>query len=275
MSEQITVVIPVKNEAGNIIPCIEAAKALGPVVVVDSGSEDATLRLAGDAGADVLNFEWNGKFPKKRNWVLMNYEFETEWILFLDADEFLTEAFCAEVKAVLPETAHSGFWLNYQNHFLGEVLSYGDRMRKLALFRIGAGEYERIEEDSWSHLDMEVHEHPVIKGTVGELKSQIVHLDYRGIDHWIAKHNAYSTWEANRYRALQGSGAAGWKKLNNRQYKKYRSLPQWWFAPAYFIASYIARRGFMDGRRGLHFALLKAWYFYVIRLKIKNDIRAQ
>ena len=119
-------------------------------------------------------------------------------------------------------------------------------------------------------FDMEVHEHPVIEGTVGEINALVVHRDYRGIEHWIAKHNAYSSWEANRYRALQAGGESAWGMLNPRQQKKYKSLPKWWLAPAYFCLSYFAKRGFLDGRVGFHFAMLKAWYFYTIRLKIKH-----
>lgn len=272
---EITIVFPVKNEADNLRRAIPLVQKLGPVLVVDSGSTDATCDVAQQLGAEVVQFAWDGQFPKKRNWVLRNYDFTTNWVFFLDADELVTEAFCHEIKKVLSDTSHSGFWLNYENHFMGKVLRHGDRMRKLALFRVGAGEYERIEEDSWSHLDMEVHEHPLIDGTIGEIQSQIVHRDYRGIEHWITKHNAYSNWEANRYRALQANGIPAWKKLNQRQQKKYGSLPKWWLAPAYFMVSYIAKLGFLDGRVGFHFAILKAWYFYTIRLKIKNEERAR
>jgi hypothetical protein len=51
----------------------------------------------------------------------------------------------------------------------------------------------------WSHLDMEVHEHPIIEGNVGVIKAKVVHKDFKNLDHYIAKHNAYSTWEAQRY----------------------------------------------------------------------------
>ena len=92
MSE-ITIVLPVKNEAKNLPRCIAAVTSLGPIVVVDSGSSDHTKDVAEAAGAEVLNFEWDGQFPKKRNWTLRNYDFKTEWVLFLDADEFVSPEF--------------------------------------------------------------------------------------------------------------------------------------------------------------------------------------
>jgi len=276
----ITVVIPVKNEAKNLLRCIEAVSGLGPVLIIDSGSKDATQEVATTAGAEVLDFEWDGKFPKKRNWALKNHDFKTRWVLFLDADELVSPAFIEEVKAAIKNTKHVGFWLNFSNHFMGKKLQGGDVFRKLALFRMGAGEYEKIDEDNWSHLDMEVHEHPVLEGSIGEISAPIEHNDFRGLKHYIAKHNEYSSWEAMRYlrlMRLQPSGishqssqqsCSEWSNLTGRQKKKYSNLAKWWFAPAYFVVSYFLKRGFLDGAVGFHFCLLKAVYFYQIRLKI-------
>ena len=265
----ITIVLPVKNEAKNLATCIAAVAALGPIVVVDSGSSDDTKAIAEAAGAQVLNFDWNGQFPKKRNWSLSHYDFKTEWVLFLDADEFVSPQFIEEVQAAIRSTEYVGFWLNFTNYFMGQALRGGDAFRKLALFRIGVGEYEKIEEDSWSHLDMEVHEHPVLEGTVGEIKTPIEHNDFRGLKHYIAKHNEYSSWEAARYLRLMKQQGPGWNGLTERQKKKYQNLAKWWFAPAYFVVSYVLKKGFLDGAVGFHFALMKAIYFYQIRLKIK------
>mgnify|MGYP000512773652 CR=1 FL=1 len=281
----ITIVFPVKNEAENLRRAIPLARDLGTVLAVDSDSTDATVSVAEELGAEVLQFDWNGEFPKKRNWVLRNYDFKTEWVLFLDADEFVSPEFVDEVKQAVESTAHVGFWLNFENYFMGKCLRHGDPMRKLALFRVGAGEYEKIEEGNWSHLDMEVHEHPVLNGTIGEIKAPIEHNDFRGLKHYIAKHNEYSSWEAARYLRLstqinrtdqkseignQKSPQSGfeWDSLTDRQKNKYRNLAKWWFAPAYFVATYFLKKGFLDGAVGFHFALAKAIYFYQIRLKI-------
>jgi glycosyltransferase involved in cell wall biosynthesis len=285
----VTVVFPVRDEADNLRRAIPLVQKLGPVVVVDSASTDATCAVAQQFGAEVLQFAWDGHFPKKRNWVLRNYAFTTNWVLFLDADEFISPEFVREVQAALQATAHVGFCLNFENYFMGKRLRYGDPMRKLALFRVGAGEYERIDEDSWSHLDMEVHEHPVLNGSIGQIKCPIEHNDFRGLKHYIAKHNEYSSWEAARYLRLSGrvprsrattrpdsavlkSGPSDeWCQLTERQKKKYRHVCKWWFAPAYFLATYILKKGFLDGAVGFHFALMKAIYFYQIRIKIKAE----
>lgn len=266
----VTVVVPVLNEERNIGACLEKLERFAAVYVIDSGSTDRTREIAESHGATMVDFEWNGQFPKKRNWFLRNQQIDTPWVLFLDADEYVSDAFVDELQQVLPDTPHDGFWITFENYFMDRLLKHGDQFRKLPLFRVGKAEYERIDESLWTKLDMEVHEHPVVEGSVGELKSPIVHRDYKGLEHYIARHNAYSSWEARRYHWLQQTGSEAWDALTDRQKKKYRSLAKWWFAPAYFFFSYIARQGFRDGKAGLHLALHKMMYFYQVRLKIKE-----
>lgn len=265
----VTVVIPVRNEESNLPRCLAALTAFAEVIVIDSGSTDRTQVIAREAGARVIDFVWNGGFPKKRNWVLMNERLSHPWVLFLDADEFVTPEFCDALRSTLADTSHVGFWLNYTNHFLGQRLRHGIPQRKLALFKIGSGFYERIEEASWSSLDMEIHEHPVLVGSVGEITAPIEHNDDRGILKFIDRHRDYAKWEAHRYRLLVAAGEEGWAHLTQRQRTKYRNLPKWWYPFAYGIYQYIIKRGILDGHAGFQYAFYKIWYFNSIRLLIK------
>ncbi len=271
----ITVVVPVRNEERNLGACLARLRRFERVVVVDSGSTDRTADIAREHGAEVIDFAWNGRFPKKRNWFLREHSPKTPWVLFLDADEFVDEAFCDELEATLPSTTHAGFWITYYNWFLGRKLLHGEPNRKLALFRVGSGEYERIDEDSWSHLDMEVHEHPVLSGTIGEIRARLDHRDDRGYEHWIAKHNAYSSWEAHRIARLRAEGIAGNPKLTPRQRRKYASIGRWWLPLAYFLTCYIVRGGFRDGYPGFVLARSKAVYFWQIGVKISEGVSSQ
>ncbi|MGA0871633.1 MAG: glycosyltransferase family 2 protein [Phycisphaerales bacterium] len=264
----VTVVVPVLNEARNLRDCLARLDRFEKVVVVDSGSKDQTREIAREHGAEVVDFRWNGRFPKKRNWMLRNHRFETEWILFLDADEYVTDRFCDELKRTLPTTAHNGFWLTYHNYFLGRYLRHGTPFTKLALIRKGSGEYERIDEERWSRLDMEVHEHPVLDGTTGHIHAAIEHNDFKGLESYFAKHNEYSSWEARRYVRLVAEGRAIQDHFTSRQRWKYRNLRSWWLAPGYFFVTYIAKAGLLDGYPGFAFAMLKWIYFFHIRLKI-------
>ena len=268
----LTIVIPTKNEERNLLGCLEClGDSFDKILVVDSGSTDTTKDIAAKANVEILDFQWNGKFPKKRNWTLSHYRFETEWVLFLDADERVTPEFIHSLQATLGQTPHVGFWLNFENWFMGSQLRYGDRFKKLALFRVGAGEYEKFPEDSWSKLDMEIHEHPVLQGALGEITTPLGHHDYRGLHHYISKHNEYSTWEANRFRWLENADDDQWILLTQRQKFKYKHLDKWWLAFLYFTVSYFLKLGFLDGRTGWVFNRMKMRYFGDIRLKILED----
>ncbi len=263
----LTIVIPTRNEEINLKQCLQHAQIAEDIVVVDSGSTDHTISIAKSMGATVIPFRWSGGYPKKRNWVLQNYTFSTEWVLFLDADEFLTAEFVKSLRAALRRTDIVGWWLNYTNYFGKKKLKYGVPQRKLALIKLGFGFYERIDDQMWSNLDMEVHEHPILRGLVAQIREPIEHKDYRGIHHFISRHNEYSTWEARRWFELS-KNTEHWPKLTKRQKIKYRNIYKWWFAPLYFIYTYFVRAGFLDGRTGFAYAILKYFYFFQIRQKI-------
>ncbi|MCR9271132.1 MAG: glycosyltransferase family 2 protein [Hyphomonadaceae bacterium] len=261
----VTVVVPTKNEEHNLPACLAALGRFHSVLVVDSGSDDRTLEIASDGGAEILQFNWDGRFPKKRNWTLRNFKFQTDWVIFLDADEVVDDAFCNELSRAINETTHVGFWLNYTNYFMGRSLMHGVPQRKLACFKHQAGEYERIDEEGWSSLDMEVHEHPVLTGTVGEIKAPIDHRDFRGLARFLQRHIDYAKWEASRYIQLKSDLEARSSVLTSRQTFKYQNIEKPWFAWFYFFYTYIGKGGFMDGRAGYQYASYKKWYFQTVR----------
>ena len=83
----ISVIVPVKNEAENLRRCLPALAWADEVIVVDSQSTDETARVADEHGASVVQFHFNGTYPKKKNWALENLPFRHEWVLIVDADE--------------------------------------------------------------------------------------------------------------------------------------------------------------------------------------------
>lgn len=265
----LTIAIPVKNEAKNLPGCLEAiGKDLAKeIIIIDSGSTDSTKQIAASYGASFVDFKWNGKFPKKRNWLLRNYSFKTNWILFLDADEYLTSEFRDELrKALSSQDNYSGYWLNYSIYFMGKQLKGGYPLKKLALFKIGSGEYERIDEEKWSTLDMEIHEHPIIEGKTGLIKNKIDHQDFRGIHHYMHKHNEYASWEASRYIRSRDN----YSSWTLKQRIKYSLMNSVFIGPVYFIGSFIMMGGIRDGVRGLAFSILKSSYFVQIYCRIKE-----
>ncbi len=266
----ITVAIPIRNEERNLEQCLERLSRFADVVIIDSQSTDNSVAIAQKHGARVIQFEWNGQYPKKRNWFLQTHTPEQPWVLFLDADEFIDDGFCDELARAITNAGIDGYWLNYTNYFLGSRLNHGIRQRKLALFRVGKGQYERIDEERWSGLDMEIHEHPIIDGPTGEILAPIDHRDYKGLENFISKHREYALWEAQRYLRLHSTSDAQ-DSFTDRQKFKYAHLAKWWYPGFYFLAAYIARLGFLDGVAGFHYAFYKMWYFKTIRLLIKES----
>lgn len=268
----LTIAIPVKNEEKNLEKCLIA---IGPelakeIVIIDSGSTDQTKEIAKKFNIKCIDFKWDGKFPKKRNWYLKNHTPNTKWILFLDADEFLTIDFKNELRQKLANNNDIfGYWLHYSIYFLGAKLKGGYPLDKAALFRVGFAEYEKIEENHWSGLDMEIHEHPIIKGKMSSIQSKIDHLDYKGISHYINKHNEYSSWEAERCLKLSSdkevTSSWTWK-----QKVKYGLINSPFVGILYFIGSFFMMGGFVDGTRGFVFAIMKASYFTEVYCKIRE-----
>ena len=153
-------------------------------------------------------------------------------------------------------------------------LGFGLSQRKLALFRIGRGLFERIEEDRWSSLDMEVHEHPIVEGKLGEIKVRIDHDDEQGLRNFIRKHTDYAQWEAQRYLLMRSAKRdANALPLTLRQRTKYRFITAWWYPAAYFVYAYVIRLGFLDGRAGFVYAAMKFWYFTLIQSFIAEILR--
>lgn len=280
MSIPVSILIPVKNDARNLAECLPLLSDFDDVQIVDSSSTDETKKIVAQWNRPIVQFRWNGRFPKKRNWALRTLTFKYPWVMFLDADERMTEAFKEELATFLASKESERcdvIRCFYDNWFMGRMLRHGDAMQKTAILRVGAAEYERIEEDHWSDLDMEIHEHiiPRREGAEHMIAARLEHHDKRSLESYFRKHEEYAKWEANRYRMLiaKYGTIANVPNLTVRQRQKYANITKWWMAPAYFMVSYILKRGFLDGRAGYVFARSKMRYFWKIRrLLLRFDL---
>ena len=193
----VTVLVAAKNEATNIARCLESLTCAERVIVLDSHSTDSTAELSRRAGAEVIQFDYKGGYPKKRQWALDNLDLGTPWILLMDADECLPPELWDEIGAAIsPANAPSGFLIRKGFHFLGRRFRFGGfSFSTVLLFRRGAAKFERLVSDPATGLDMEVHERLITNGPVGSLKMPLIHEDFKGLEAYIDRHNKYSTWE--------------------------------------------------------------------------------
>ncbi len=258
----ISVLIPVRNEKANIAACIESVRWADEIVVVDSGSTDGTVDLAEKSGATVVQFKWNGKFPKKKNWALENVPWKNEWVLILDADERITPELAAEIRSELKSPRADGYFINRRFIFLGQWIRHCGYYPSwnLRLFRHKRGRYEQMHGGDTASGDNEVHEHVVLDGAAAHLKNDMMHFAYPDIYTWMEKHNRYSNWEAEIEVCGEISGAGIGAQLSSRRKLRAwsRRLP---FRPALrFFYSYVLKLGFLDGRAGYMFCRLLATY---------------
>lgn len=275
---EISILIPTKNEEKNIGFSLESVVGWADeIVLVDSQSTDDTLRIADEMGIQVVQFHYDGGWPKKRQWALDNYHFKNDWILLLDADEALTPELKAEIERELPGSAFNGYWIRLNVFFLGRELRFGDsKLWKLCLFRKGAGRYEeRLSEQDVSMADMEVHEHVIVAGEVGRLGNSIVHNNYNSLDRYIQKHNEYSNWEAAVYTG-QEKGTIRPRFWGNQAERRRWLKKTFLNVPGspiiFFIYRYILKLGFLDGKQGFLYALMQTIHIFHIKIKIFEKI---
>ena len=199
---RVSVIVPVKNEAENLRRCLPALAWADEVFVVDSGSTDETCRVAADHGAKVVQFQFNGSFPKKKNWALDALPFRNEWVLIVDADEVVVPPLAEEIARRITADEADGFYLNMKYFFLGRRIrhcGYAEAWN-LRLFKHRLGRYERMPVTAGVQTgDNEAHEHVELNGRVARLVHELDHHAYPSIAVWVEKHNRYAVWEAEMY----------------------------------------------------------------------------
>jgi glycosyltransferase involved in cell wall biosynthesis len=278
-SVPVTVLVAVRNERPNIERCIAALRPAARVVVVDSGSRDGTPEMARDMGAEVVQFVYTGGYPKKRQWALEQLAIATEWVMCVDADEVVPGQLWVEIdRAVRGNTACDAYTIAKQFHFLGRRFRFGGfSFRAVVLFRLGHARFERLVDDGPDGLDMEVHERVLVDGQVGSLPTPLVHDDFKGLAAYLERHNRYSTWEAKLRDQYFRTGRWGLegvaaRPLGNtqerRRFLKMIAIRVPFEALAWFAYHYIVRLGFLEGRRGLIAAQIRAGYIQQIRTKL-------
>lgn len=275
----LTVLIAAKNEERNIGRCLASLSPAERVVLIDSHSTDQTATMAAEQGAEVIQFEHGGGYPKKRQWALDTLTIATPWILLLDADEAVPSELWKEIASAITKShAADAYFITKGFHFLGRRFRFGGFSHKaVLLFRTGKARFERLVEGSTDGLDMEVHERLLVAGRLASLKTPLIHEDFKGLSAYVDRHNKYSTWEAGvRHAFLCGSpadqGAIRANLFGNlqerRRFLKMVAMrvpfePQLWF-----LYHYIARLGFLEGRPGLIASQIRASYIYQVRAKL-------
>ena len=264
----VSVLVPVRNEADNLRRCLPALAWADEVFVVDSRSTDETPEVAARHGASLVQFHFNGTYPKKKNWALESLPFRNEWVLIVDADEVVLPELAAEIARRVATDEADGYYLNSRYYFLGRRIrhcGYSDCWN-LRLFKHRLGRYERMPDATGGRSgDNEAHEQVELDGRVLRLANELEHHAYPTIATWVEKHNRYAIWEAANYERFRNEpipakigGVQRFRRLLKKIAWRLPMRPVVRFVYAYFL-----RLGFLDGRPGLIFCGLLAFYDFL------------
>jgi len=264
----ITVLIGVKNEAQIIARCLAALPWVDEIIVVDSHSTDATVEIATSYGAQVIQFDFNGYWPKKIGWAIANLSFKHKWIFMLDADEVLPNCIYDELAAITQQAqpTHLGYWINRRFFFIGKWLEHAYYPNwVLRLFYHPFGQFQQMTSAEQTTGDREALEPFIVQGSCGYLKTCIDHYAFPTIESFVDRHNRYSNWEAHvqvENQAIQAAcKAQGQMKWKWWLKAIFLHLP---FRPTLrFLYVYIFQLGFLDGREGYYFAKLHGFYEFL------------
>jgi glycosyltransferase involved in cell wall biosynthesis len=240
----ISVVILTKNEEKNIEKCLENLSWCDEVIVIDDDSEDKTVEIAKRKGAKVYSHSLENNFAYQRNFGLEKAT--GDWILFVDADERISQALWYEImaKTNAPFSPYSGYFIKRTDTMWGKQLRHGETgdIKILRLAKKDTGRWEGNVHELWK-----------VKGKTDVLQNALMHFPHQSIQEFLQEINYYSDLRAQELR------------------KKKVSVS--WFTiilypKAKFVVNYIFKAGFLDGLPGLIFALMMSLHSFLVRGKL-------
>ena len=263
----ISVIILTKNEEKDLPACLSSVDWCNDVHVLDSGSTDKTVDLAIAKGAHITVNEFKS-FGQQRNFALDHLQIIYDWILFLDADEIITEKFRIEILEgiVNVDDDLAGFYCCWKMILNDKWLKYSDNFPKwqFRLMRKGRARFT-----DFGHGQKE----DKVTGRIDYIKEPYLHYGFsKGWTHWLDRHNKYSSAEA----LARMSGRPPFRNIfskhssvRNPALKSWLSnLPGWPFLRFFF--TYIFRGGFLEGKPGFIYCVNMGYYEFLIKIKIRE-----
>lgn len=265
----LSVLILTYNEEANLPHCLESLKGLdADIHIVDSGSTDQTVAIARRAGCHVVEHEFFS-YADQYNWALDHLSFTTRWIMRLDADESLVPELVEELRETLPcvPADISGFLVKRRVYFWGRWMRHGGYYPTwlLRVWRTGVGRCE----SRW------MDEHIILQeGRTAYLGHDLIDENHKGLGFWIDKHNRYADREVKDLIAIAESSSGGDEPVGQAGRRRrlkvryYARLPLLLRAFLYWIYRYFILLGFLDGKAGMVFHFLQAfWYRFIVDAK--------
>lgn len=242
----LSVIIITKNAEAYIRQCLESVKWANEIIVIDSGSTDKTLLICQEYTQNTFEADWPGYGPQKNRALA---KANSEWILSIDADEWLSPESTLEIQQQLQNPTADAYEMPRRNMYCGKFIKHGDVGKDIVLRLFKRG-YGKLSDDK-------VHERTIITGTIGKLKQPLLHNSYRNLDELLSRLNTYTSLSANA-RYHQGKKASLTKAITHSIWA--------------FLKAYVFRLGFLDGRMGFIVAVSSAEssYYRYAKLLLLN-----
>lgn len=196
----VSVIVVTRNEEPRIDRCLTALSAFAEIWVVDSASTDATVKIAQGHGAKTCAYEWNGTYPKKRQWCLDRLPLAHDRVFFVDADEIVTPALTAEIAAL--DWSAAGYFVKGLYTANGKLLRHGLHNNKLALFDRRMIGFPVVDDLGLEGMgEIEGHYQPVLKpgcagAKIARLRQPLIHEACEDMAAWEMRHRRYARWES-------------------------------------------------------------------------------
>ncbi len=268
----ISVLILTYNEELHLQRCLENIKLFSDnIYIVDCFSTDRTLSIAKSYNAEIIQHQWPGNHAEQLNWALENIDFRYEWILRIDADEYLTSELINELNIRLNSipSVVNGIIFKRRHVFMGRWIKRGTYpARIMRMIRKGKAESENKLMDEHFRLK---------EGISLEFDYDFVDHNLNSLGWWIVKHNDYALRQAIDMLKSENVNKSNNLILNKKD--KYATLPLFFRAFIYFIYRYIFKGGFLEGKEGFLWHFFQGWWYrtlvdariYEIKKSCNND----
>lgn len=263
----VSILILTKNEEQDLPECLRSVAWSDDVHLYDSLSTDRTLQIAESFGAKITSRKFDN-WSAHQNWGLANIRFKYPWVLYIDADERVSDGLRqAAIEAAKKDAPESAFRLRRRDFFTdGTWLEHAQISPfYLRLFRPGKMRYERL-----------VNPVSIVDGPIGEIDGYLDHYPFsKGVGFWLERHIKYADLEAktileNRAKGGKFSLAKAFTSKDFTE-KRFHQKELFYRIPGRplikFFYMMVLRRAFLDGRAGITYAALQSIYEYFIVLK--------
>lgn len=280
MTCRVTVLIHTLNEEANLPSSLASVVGWADqVIVVDSESQDDTVKIAKQAGAEVAIRKCNrAGLVEQRNWALASLLLRNAWVLILDADERPSAQLKKEIEMLtdLDDPACDGYWCRLKLFFMDRWIAHASMYPTwtMRVFRHAVVRYE----------EREVNAHPAVAPRrAGFLRGHVENHDKKGFEAYLRRLDEFSSLEARAYLKARGQaadnslmqGALLGRAPQRRRYLKHLFIRMPARPLLLFVYLYIVRRGVLDGREGFDYCVLKAVIEWATGIKMREIENAQ